>query len=49
MRVRPYDPLAGTEQAGAVYFLPKARIEVAFTVKLEADIDDAKCESIVSE
>jgi hypothetical protein len=49
MRVRPYDPLAGTEQAGAVYFLPKARIEVGFTVKLEADIDDAKCESIVSE
>jgi hypothetical protein len=49
VRVRPYDPSAGIEQAGAVYFLPKARIEVAFTVKLDAEIDDAKCESIVSE
>jgi hypothetical protein len=49
VRVRPYDPSAGIEQAGAVYFLPKSRIEVAFTVKLDAAIDDTKCESIVSE
>lgn len=49
VRVRPYDPSAGIEQAGAIYFLPKSRIEVAFTVKLDAEVDDAKCESIVSE
>jgi hypothetical protein len=49
MRVRPYNPLAGREQAGAVYFLPKSRIEVGFTVKLDADIDGTRCESIVSE
>jgi hypothetical protein len=49
VRVYPYDPAAGAERPGAVYFLPKSRIEVAFNVKLEAGIDDAKCEQIVAE